>query len=113
MRARSAAAPKVHGSPGWGPVENQLSCPPFDHACEYIITGDRTSLTHPHFPMRQITIDNIAVDDLSECYVIAEIGHNHQGSVDKAKEMFLEAQRAGAHAVKLQKRDNRTLYTEE
>ena len=62
--------------------------------------------------MRQITIDNTPIGDSTECYVIAEVGHNHQGSVEKAKEMFLEAKRAGANAVKLQKRDNRSLYTE-
>src|SRR5690606_19831644 len=39
------------------------------------------------------------------------IGHNHQGSLDKARELFREAKLAGAHAVKLQKRDNRGLYT--
>jgi N-acetylneuraminate synthase/sialic acid synthase len=43
--------------------------------------------------------------------VIAEIGHNHQGKLDKARELFREAKLAGAHAVKLQKRDNRGLYT--
>jgi sialic acid synthase len=43
--------------------------------------------------------------------VIAEIGHNHQGSLEKARELFREAKMAGAHAVKLQKRDNRGLYT--
>jgi N-acetylneuraminate synthase/sialic acid synthase len=43
--------------------------------------------------------------------VIAEIGHNHQGSLDKARELFREAKLAGAHAVKLQKRHNRGLYT--
>jgi N-acetylneuraminate synthase/sialic acid synthase len=43
--------------------------------------------------------------------VIAEVGHNHQGSVEKARELFREAKLAGAHAVKLQKRHNRTLYT--
>src|SRR5258705_1135875 len=42
---------------------------------------------------------------------MAEIGHNHQGSVEKARELFREAKLAGAHAVKLQKRDNRGLYT--
>jgi N-acetylneuraminate synthase/sialic acid synthase len=43
--------------------------------------------------------------------VIAEIGHNHQGSLAKARELFREAKLAGADAVKLQKRDNRGLYT--
>ena len=51
------------------------------------------------------------IGDHDPCYVIAEIGHNHQGSVEKARELFREAKLAGAHAVKLQKRDNRGLYT--
>ena len=51
------------------------------------------------------------IGDHTSWYVIAEIGHNHQGSVDKARELFREAKLAGAHAVKLQKRDNRALYT--
>jgi N-acetylneuraminate synthase/sialic acid synthase len=51
------------------------------------------------------------IGDHSRCYVIAEIGHNHQGNLDKARELFREAKTAGAHAVKLQKRDNRGLYT--
>jgi sialic acid synthase len=51
------------------------------------------------------------IGDHCKCYVIAEIGHNHQGSVEKARELFREAKLAGAHAVKLQKRDNRGLYT--
>jgi N-acetylneuraminate synthase/sialic acid synthase len=51
------------------------------------------------------------IGDHAPCYVIAEIGHNHQGSLEKARELFREAKLAGAHAVKLQKRDNRGLYT--
>ncbi len=51
------------------------------------------------------------IGDHTQCYVIAEIGHNHQGSLEKARELFREAKLAGAHAVKLQKRDNRGLYT--
>ena len=51
------------------------------------------------------------IGDHTPCYVIAEIGHNHQGSLEKARELFREAKQAGAHAVKLQKRDNRGLYT--
>ena len=58
-----------------------------------------------------IKIGNHIIGDESHCYVIAEIGHNHQGSVQKARELFKEAKLAGAQAVKLQKRDNRGLYT--
>jgi len=58
-----------------------------------------------------LTIGRHEVGDHTHCYVIAEIGHNHQGSVQRARELFREAKLAGAHAVKLQKRDNRTLYT--
>ncbi len=60
---------------------------------------------------RSITIGKHTITDESHCYVIAEIGHNHQGSVKKARELFKEAKLAGAHAVKLQKRNNRGLYT--
>jgi N-acetylneuraminate synthase/sialic acid synthase len=58
-----------------------------------------------------ITIGQHEIGDQCRCYVIAEIGHNHQGSLDKARELFREAKLAGAQAVKLQKRDNRGLYT--
>jgi N-acetylneuraminate synthase/sialic acid synthase len=62
---------------------------------------------------RTLTIDGFEISDASECYVIAEIGHNHGGSIETCKELFDEAKGCGAHAVKLQKRDNRSLYTRE
>lgn len=62
---------------------------------------------------RALHIGETEISDDSACYVIAEIGHNHQGSVEQCKEMFAEAHRCGADAVKLQKRDNRSLYTTE
>ena len=46
-----------------------------------------------------------------EVYIVAEVGHNHKGSIDEAKKLFLAAKSAGADAVKLQKRDNKNLYT--
>lgn len=52
------------------------------------------------------------VADDTDCFVIAEIGHNHQGSLDKAKQMFEVAKQCGVDAVKLQKRDNRSLFTQ-
>ena len=62
---------------------------------------------------RKIMIGDHLINDESDCYVVAEIGHNHQGSLDTCKELFIAAKRSGADAVKLQKRDNRSLYTKE
>jgi N-acetylneuraminate synthase/sialic acid synthase len=62
---------------------------------------------------RRLTIDGVEIHDGADCYVIAEIGHNHQGSVEQAKAMFTVVKDCGANAVKLQKRSNRTLYTHE
>jgi N-acetylneuraminate synthase/sialic acid synthase len=61
--------------------------------------------------MRKLLIDGRLIDDGSDCYVIAEIGHNHQGRLKTCMEMFKVAKECGADAVKLQKRDNRSLYT--
>jgi N-acetylneuraminate synthase/sialic acid synthase len=61
--------------------------------------------------MRKLTIDGKVIQDDSDCYVIAEIGHNHQGKLETAKEMFKVAKECGADAVKLQKRNNRELFT--
>lgn len=61
--------------------------------------------------IRQLVIGNQLISDGTDCYVIAEIGHNHQGDLGKARDLFREAKECGANAVKLQKRDNRSLYT--
>ena len=61
--------------------------------------------------MRELVIDGTRITDDGDCYVIAEIGHNHQGSVEQAQQLFLAAAQCGVNAVKLQKRDNRSLYT--
>ena len=45
--------------------------------------------------------------------VIAEIGCNHMGSMDIAKELILLAKEAGAEYVKFQKRNNPELLTQE
>ena len=46
-------------------------------------------------------------------YFIAEIGLNHNGSIDIVKKLILEAVNSGADAVKLQKRDVENLATRE
>ena len=62
---------------------------------------------------RQLIIGDRIISDDSNAYVIAEIGHNHQGSLKTAKELFQAAAECGVDAGKLQKRDNRSLYTRE
>jgi N-acetylneuraminate synthase/sialic acid synthase len=62
---------------------------------------------------RQLIIGDRIISDDSDAYVIAEIGHNHQGSLKTAKELFQAAAECGVDAGKLQKRDNRSLYTRE
>ena len=57
--------------------------------------------------------DRTLTSDGDDAYVIAEIGHNHQGDLEKCKQLFKAAVEAGASAVKLQKRDNRALFTKE
>ena len=61
--------------------------------------------------MRELVLDGKRIADDSGCFIIAEIGHNHQGSLAQAKELFLAARDCGVDAVKLQKRDNRSLFT--
>lgn len=62
---------------------------------------------------RELIIDGFTINDQSDCWVIAEIGHNHQGNVETCKQMFKAAKEAGCNAVKLQKRDNKSLFTKE
>ena len=63
--------------------------------------------------MRAISIDGTEVNDQSEAFVIAEVGHNHQGNLETCLQMIRAAAFAGASAVKLQKRTNESLYTKE
>ena len=54
-------------------------------------------------------IDNVEIG--INPYVIAEIGTNAGGNFERCKQMFKVAKECGANAVKLQKRDNKTLFT--
>ena len=61
--------------------------------------------------MSEIALDGILVGDDHPPYCIAELGHNHMGSVAEAKRLIEVAVEKGADAVKLQKRNNELLYT--
>src|SRR5262249_13479918 len=60
--------------------------------------------------MRELVVDGKRISDDGDAWVIAEVGHNHQGSLVKAIDLLSAAKEAGAAAGKLQKRDNRTLH---
>ncbi|MGE7110298.1 N-acetylneuraminate synthase family protein [Lysinibacillus sp. NPDC047702] len=48
-----------------------------------------------------------------DCKIIAEIGCNHKGNIEIAKELIRQAVESGADVVKFQKRNNRELLSEE
>jgi len=62
---------------------------------------------------RRIIFDGKTVADDSDCYVIAEIGNNHQGDVELGKRLIDAALLCSCDAVKFQKRNNRLLFTKE
>jgi N-acetylneuraminate synthase/sialic acid synthase len=61
--------------------------------------------------LRNLFIDGKKYDDSSLPFVIAELGHNHQGNLETCLQMIRAAAFSGASAVKLQKRSNRDLFT--
>lgn len=61
----------------------------------------------------EVVLDGITVGIDRPPYVIGEIGHNHMGDIEECKRLFRMAADAGVNAVKIQKRDNETLYTRE
>lgn len=64
--------------------------------------------------MRKVVqIGNKFVGDGHPCFVIAEIGINHNGMLELAKKMIDEAIMAGCDAVKFQKRTIDKVYTPE
>ncbi len=53
------------------------------------------------------------LSNFSRCFIIAEIGINHNGSIDTAKNLIKLAKSAGCDAVKFQKRTVDKVYTPE
>lgn len=63
--------------------------------------------------INSIKIGNIEVGEGLPCFVIAEIGINHNGCLKTAKKLIDLAAMAGCHAVKFQKRTVDVVYTKE
>ena len=62
---------------------------------------------------KAVNIGKRPVGDSQPCYVIAEIGINHNGDVDLAKRLISVAVAAGCDAVKFQKRTIEIVYSSE
>src|SRR6201997_3873471 len=66
-----------------------------------------------HQPIKEIRIGDRLVGNGHQCYMIAEIGINHNGDIDLAKRLISVAVAAGCDAVKFQKRTVDVVYTPE
>ncbi len=62
---------------------------------------------------REVKIGNIMVGDNHPCFIIAEIGINHNGNVTEAKRLIDIAVATGCNAVKFQKRTVDIVYSKE
>lgn len=58
----------------------------------------------------EINIGNFRISEDTPAFVIAEIGNNHNGSIDLAKKLVDLAAQSGADCVKFQMRDLESLY---
>jgi N-acetylneuraminate synthase len=63
--------------------------------------------------MQTVKIGNILVGDGQPCYIIGEIGINHNGSLDIARDLISVAKNAGCNAIKFQKRTVDVVYTKD
>jgi N-acetylneuraminate synthase len=63
--------------------------------------------------MSTVKIGKTQVGDGQPCYIVAEIGINHNGDIDLAKKLISTAVSAGCNAVKFQKRTINVVYTAE
>ena len=62
---------------------------------------------------REVKVGNHIIGDGHPCYIIAEIGINHNGDIDLAKKLVDVAVMTGCDAVKFQKRTIDVVYTKE
>ncbi len=71
------------------------------------ITGRSTETT------QDVSINGIAIGRAKPCFFVAEIGINHNGSLEVAKKLIDATVAAGAQAVKFQKRTVPVVYSAE
>lgn len=62
---------------------------------------------------KTVQIGNFLVGDGQPCFIVAEIGINHNGDIEIAKKLIDAAVETGCNAVKFQKRTVNVVYTAE
>jgi len=62
------------------------------------------------FALAEVAIDEHLIGKNHPTFVIAEIGNNHNGSIEQAKKLVDEALKSGADCAKFQMRDMENLY---
>lgn len=78
------------------------------------LLDERHRLTAIAWPRpREFVIDGHLIGDRASAFVIAEIGNNHNGSLDLAKTLIDAAADAGADCAKFQLRDLDTMYIDD
>jgi N-acetylneuraminate synthase len=68
---------------------------------------------HPSGQLPELRLGSKVIGPGKPCYVIAEIGINHNGDIDIAKKLINVASGAGCDAVKFQKRTIDVVYSKE
>lgn len=63
--------------------------------------------------MSTVSVGNKRIGEDQPCFIVAEIGINHNGDIDLAKRLISVAVAAGCDAVKFQKRTVSVVYTPE
>ncbi len=63
--------------------------------------------------MKEVKIGNTMIGGAHPCYIVAEIGINHNGDIEMAKKLIDVAVNAECNAVKFQKRTIDVVYTKE
>ena len=74
------------------------------------VRGRLVAIARHRSELEGITIEGRLISNASPVYVIAEIGNNHNGSLDEALKLIDAAADAGADCAKFQMRDMATLY---
>lgn len=84
----------------------------FSDAVQYIPLVDENDHIVAIASLREkiLSIGKHSINEASPTFIIAEIGNNHNGSLELAKKLVDEAAKAGANCAKFQMRDLASLY---